>query len=350
LSKGRLLSTFTCQYLYNEVIQCRYGNHVGRCKSHGDGCRLGLRIIAYLSWISLVLCLVVLHILILFANPASVADTHAMITCLQVNSSAEVVSSVDGVVTELLLDTEDLVELGKTLRSGRSTGLDLSSAETNDDVSNGDIFSLTRAVRDHDTPSGTKGVLSSLDSLSDGTNLVDLEQKCVAGLELDGLLDELGVGDSQVITDNLEVGSLVEVRPCLPIILSEGVLNADNGVLLGQRLVELSELLVCEPLALVAVGVLEVHVVLLLLGLVEFAGSDIHGNLDLASVASLLDGVGDEVKGLLWSLNIGSNTTLVTDVSGRLSVPLLGEALELLVDLGTLAHGLGESGGFSAIC
>jgi hypothetical protein len=55
-------------------------------------------------------------------------------------------------------------------------------------------------VRNHDAPTGTECVLGSLDSLSDGTDLVDLEQKCVTRLQLDGLLDELGVGDSQIVT------------------------------------------------------------------------------------------------------------------------------------------------------
>lgn len=269
---------------------------------------------------------------------------------LDVDSGPELGASVDGVVTELLLDTEDLVELGETLRTGRSTGLDLTSAETDDDVSDGNILSLTGAVGNHDTPVSTEGVLGSLNSLSDGTDLVDLQEESVAGLLLDGLLDELRVGDCQVITNDLEVRGLEEVRPGLPVILSEGVLNGDNGVLLGEGLVELSELLVGEPLALVALGVLEVEVVLLLLGLVELAGGDVHSDLDLASVASSLDGLGDEVESLLGGLNIGSNTTLVTNVAGRLAVLLLGEGLELLVDFGTLAHGLGESRSLTMSC
>ena len=122
------------------------------------------------------------------------------IDLLHVDRGPELVASVDGVVTKLLLDAEDLVELGKTLRAGRSTSLDLAGAETDDDVGNGDILSLTGAVRNHDTPVGAEGVLGGLDSLGDGTDLVDLEQEGVAGLELDSLLDELGVGDGQVIT------------------------------------------------------------------------------------------------------------------------------------------------------
>ena len=261
---------------------------------------------------------------------------------LQVDSSAELLASVDSVGTKLLLDTENLVKLGQALGTGRGTGLDLAGAETDGDISDGDILSLTGAVGDHDTPAVGVGILSGLNGLGQGTDLVDLQEKGVAGLELDGLLDAQRVGDSQVITDNLEVGGLVEVRPGLPVVLSEGVLDGDDGVLGSEGLVEVGKLLVGEPLGGVAVGVLEVKIVLLGIGLVELAGGNVHGDLDLAGVASLLDGLGDEVKSLLGGLNIRSDTTLVTDVTSGLAVLLLGESLELLVDLSTLAESLGE--------
>lgn len=171
---------------------------------------------------------------------------------------AEVLSGVDSLVTELLLDSENLVELGKTLRSGGSTSLDLSGTESNNDVGDGDILSLSGTVGDHDSPSSVVRVLGSLDRLGKGSDLVDLEEKGVAALLLDGLLDALGVGDGQVISDNLAAGSrgLVEVRPGSPVILGEGVLNGDNGVGLGELLVESGKLLVGEPLGLVGVLVL----------------------------------------------------------------------------------------------
>lgn len=272
-----------------------------------------------------------------------------VISHLQVDSGAEVGTGVDGIVAELLLDAEDLVELGKTLRSGGSTGLDLTGAETDNDVSNGDILSLTRSVRDHDTPAVSVRVLGSLNRLGQGTDLVDLEEESVARLELDGLLDAERVGDSQIVTDNLDVLGLGEVAPGLPVVLSEGVLDGDNGVLLAELGVKVGKLLVAEPLAGVALGVLEVKIVLLLLSLVELAGSNVHGDLDLASVADLLNGIGDELKGLLGSLDIGSDTTLVTDVAGRLAVALLGKTLEGLVNLSTLAHGLGEGRGITVV-
>jgi len=203
-------------------------------------------------------------------------------------------------------------------------------------------------VGDHDAPVVGVGVLSSLDGLSESTDLVNLEQEGVARLELNGLLNAQGVGDSQVITNDLEVGGLVEVAPGLPVVLSEGVLDGDNGVLLGQGLVHVGELLVGDPLGGVAVGVLEVKVVLLDIGLVELTGGNVHGDGNLAGVTGFGDGLGDQVQSLLGGLNIGGDTTLVTDVTGGLTVLLLGESLELLVDLSTLAETLGE-GGSSAV-
>ncbi|KAI6754374.1 hypothetical protein HG530_012888 [Fusarium avenaceum] len=244
-----------------------------------------------------------------------------------VHRLAEVSTRVDGLVTKLLLNSEDLVELGKTLRSGRGTGLDLTSTETDSDVSNGDILSLTGSVRDHDTPAVGVRVLGGLDGLGQSTNLVDLEEEGVARLELNGLLDAERVGDSQIVTNNLDVLGLGEVAPGLPVVLSEGVLDGNDGVLLAELGVEAGKLLI----------------VLLLLDLVELAGSNIHGDLHLASVANLLDGIGDKLESLLGSLDIGSDTTLVTDVAGGLAVSLLGQTLQGLVNLRTLAESLSES-------
>ena len=64
-----------------------------------------------------------------------------------------------------------------------------------------------------------------LDRLGDGTDLVDLEEQTVAGLLLDRSLDTERVGDREVITDDLDVRVLREVRPRLPVVLVEGVLN-----------------------------------------------------------------------------------------------------------------------------
>ena len=133
------------------------------------------------------------------------------------------------------------------------------------------------------------------------------------------------------LPNDLEVGCLEEVAPRLPVILGEGVLNRNNWVLGGKRFVLVGQLLIGDPQAFVAIGVLEVEIVLLLVFLVELTGSNIHGYVHLALVTSLFDGVGDEVQCFLSSLDIRSNTTLVTNVTCRLTILLLGKGLQFLI-------------------
>jgi hypothetical protein len=82
---------------------------------------------------------------------------------LQKVGLAEVLTGIDGVASELLFDAEELVVLGQALRAAGSASLDLTSAETDNNVGNGEILGLTGAVRDHDTPAGLLGEDSSLD-------------------------------------------------------------------------------------------------------------------------------------------------------------------------------------------
>lgn len=261
----------------------------------------------------------------------------------------ELRASEDGLVTKLLLNSEKLVVLGESLRSRRSTSLDLASSETDGEISNGGILGLTGSVGNHDTPLGVVRVVGGLDGLGDGTDLVDLEEEGVSRLLVNGSLDSDGVGDSQIITDNLDVGGGDKVRPGGPVILSEGILERSNGVLGDELGVVSSKLLTSLPQRLVGVGVLEVKVVLVGLLVVELGRCGIDTDLDLASVTGSLNGLHDEVKSLLSGLNIGGNTTLITDVTGGSTVLLLGERLELVVNLGTgserLREGLEASGG-----
>ena len=152
-----------------------------------------------------------------------------------------------------------------------------------------------------------------LDRLGDGTDLVDLEEQTVAGLLLDRSLDTERVGNSQVITDDLNAALAGEVGPSFPVILIEGILDGDDGVLGDVAQVEISKLLARDPLGGVGVGVLEVKIVLALL--VELGRSNIEGDLNLALVTGLLDGLGEELKGLFGTRDVGRKASLVTNVS-----------------------------------
>ncbi|KAH3667348.1 hypothetical protein OGAPHI_002997 [Ogataea philodendri] len=234
----------------------------------------------------------------------------------------------------------DLVQLGQSLGSGWSTGLDLAGSQTNSNVGDGGVLGLTRSVGHHDTPAGGVGVGGGLDGLGQSTDLVDLEQQGVGGLLLDGNLDSLWIGHGQVVSNNLDLGLGVEVGPSLPVVLGEWVLHRHNWVVLDQLDVQVGQLLTGEPLGRIRVWVLEVQVVLSVV--VELGGGRVQGNADLAGVASSLNGVDNEVQGLLWSGEVWSNTSLVTDVTGTLAVLLLGQGLEVVVNFRTNSETLGE--------
>ena len=51
-----------------------------------------------------------------------------------------------------VLDAEQSIIFGNALTTSRSTSLDLTSAEGNDEVSDDGVFSFTRSVRNHDAP------------------------------------------------------------------------------------------------------------------------------------------------------------------------------------------------------
>lgn len=222
---------------------------------------------------------------------------------------------------------------------------DLPGAEANGKVGDEGRLSLTRAVRGHDTPAVGLRELDSLDRLGDGADLVDLEEEGVAGLLLNGGLDAERVSDKEVVTNDLDLGGLVVSGPGVKVVLLEGVLDGADVVLLAVRVVEVTKLLASEVLGGVRVGVLEVKVVLAVL--VELGRGNVKTNLDLASVAGSLDGLGEELESLLGTRDVRSEATLVTDVDGVNAVLLDDDLLEDVVGLGTDLHGLSESGSAS---
>jgi len=255
-----------------------------------------------------------------------------------------VLTSVNGRRAKLLLNTEELVVLGVTLRAAGSSSLDLAGGQSNREIGNESVLSLSRAVGSHNTPTSLLGHADSLDGLGDGADLVHLEEKGVDALGLNTALDALGVSAEHVVTNDLADALSGEGLGRLPVILLEGVLNGDDRVLGAELVVELKHLSLGLLLGAVVGLVLEVQVVHLVLG-VELGGGDVHADLDLASVAGGGNGLVDEVQALLVRGDIGGEATLITDVAGILAVLLLDEVLEAVVDLAGHTHGLGEGGG-----
>ena len=203
-------------------------------------------------------------------------------------------------------------------------------------------------MRAHHSPASALGHANSLNRLGDCTNLIDLQEKGVAELVVNGLLNTAGIGDEEIITDNLDLLTKLrsDLLPALKVILLEGILDGDDGVLGNELLVDVKELVLRDHLGAVVVGLLEVEVVELVLE--ELRSSDIHAKEDLALVAGLLDGLHNEVETLKVGENVGSETTLITDVGGVLTVLGLDDSLEVVVGLHThaesLREGLGTNG------
>ena len=140
-----------------------------------------------------------------------------------------------------------------------------------------------------------------------------------------------------------------KVSPRLPIVLVEGILDGDDGVLGDHGVVLSSELLSGEPLGGVGVGVLEVEIAeerkrrekersatkdratskpillvrrmrwncySLLSLLVELRGGNIESDGDLSGVTSLLDGDDEEIERLGGSRDVGGESSLISDVGG----------------------------------
>ena len=240
---------------------------------------------------------------------------------------------VDDFFLQLFGNAEELVVLGETLGAARSTGLDLAGAKSDDQIGDESVFGLTGAMGNHDSPSLVVRHLAGVDGLSDRADLVNLEQQSVAALLVNSRLDALGVGHEKIITDDLngatEVGLHLGVS--IPIILVEGVLDGDQGVLIAPALVDVQELVGALLHLGSGVGVLEVEVVMLGILLPELRSGDIGGELDLVGVAGLLDSFHEDVKGFVVVLDVGGEAAFVANVAGILAVLGLDDLLEVVV-------------------
>eukprot|EP00754_Rhynchopus_humris_P045974 Rhum_TRINITY_DN5459_c0_g1::Rhum_TRINITY_DN5459_c0_g1_i1::g.17314::m.17314 len=251
--------------------------------------------------------------------------------------------AVDGLGGQLLLNAQELVVLGGTLATARRAGLDLTRAQTDNEVRNVRVLGLTRPVRHHDGPAVLPAHLRRVDRLRDRADLVDLEQERVARVALDRLRDALHVRHRQVVADHLgrALQLLRQDGPRLPVVLTERVLDRDERVLLRPALVRLRELLSGHERARLA---LEGQVVLLGVLVPHLRRGAVHADLDLALVAGLLDRLHQQLQRLLTVLAADGRgeAALVADVHGVHAVLLLQDGLQLVVRLRAHAHRLRE--------
>merc|ERR1719239_644247 len=116
-------------------------------------------------------------------------------------------------------------------------------------------------------------------------------------------------------------------------------------VVLDESLVHLRQLVAGDPVLRLALGVLEVQIVLAVLA--ELTRRNVHSDEDLAFIARNLDSLHEQLKGLPVVLEVGGEATLVTDGSGVEPVLLVDQLLEVVIQLAPHPHSLGEAGGAS---
>lgn len=76
--------------------------------------------------------------------------------------------------------------------------------------------------------------------------------------------------------------------------------------------------------------------------LVELGRSDIETDLYLSGVTSLVDGLSKDLEGFLGTLNVRSESSLISDVGSIDSVLLLDDVLESVVSFSSHLHSLVE--------
>jgi len=97
--------------------------------------------------------------------------------CLQSRLSskiAEFFASILRLATEFLLYAHNLIVFGQTLRAAGRASFDLTGRETNDQIGDERVFSLSGAMGYHGAPTMAFGELVSIDGFRHASDLVDL--------------------------------------------------------------------------------------------------------------------------------------------------------------------------------
>ena len=256
-------------------------------------------------------------------------------------------SRVLGGGAQFFFDTKQLVVLGCSFSTARSSGLDLSGAESDGQVGNVIVFGFPGTVRSHDTPTILLGKFDGIDGFGNGSDLVDLKQQTVGGLLFDGLLDFDGVGDGQVISDNLDLVSNFgdNLGPVLPVILVEGVFDSDNGVFVNEFFVKGNHFVTRQDggSVLVRTGRLEIEVIGILVLDLEFGTGDIQTDGNLIGVSSSFGSFHNHLQAR-FHVARRSETSFISNKGGISSEFGLDDFFEVVKDFASDNHGFGKVG------
>ena len=172
--------------------------------------------------------------------------------------------------------------------------------------------------------------LHCVEGLGQRTNLVHLHEQSVSCALFDTASQTLGVGHEQVVTDDLDLVTdlLGQGLVALPVVLVQGILDGNQGVLCNEVSV------VCAHLSCGLLLALE----LVCAVVVELGGCNVQCQCNLLArlVASLLDCLNDQVQCSCVGLQVGCETTLVAQAGCQAAVVQHG--LQGVVNLNTCAQ------------
>ena len=119
----------------------------------------------------------------------------------------------------------------RSLRAGRAR-LDLPAVGRDREVGDGDVFGLTAAVRHHRGVAGAAREQHGVERLRQRADLVDLDQDRVRHAALDALREAGGVGDEEVVADELDAVAepLGDREPAFPVVLGHAVFDRHDRV------------------------------------------------------------------------------------------------------------------------
>jgi len=160
-------------------------------------------------------------------------------------------AGVDGVFTKLLLDAEELIVFSQAIGAAQGAGFDLATVGGDGDVGNGRVFGFTGAMAQDSSVAIGLGQLDGVEGFGEGTDLVDFHQDGVGGAGVDAFLEELDVGDEEVIANELYFTAefFSQGLPVFPITFGAAVFDADDGVFGAEFDVEIDEFFATDGFA-----------------------------------------------------------------------------------------------------
>src|SRR5690606_21207733 len=98
------------------------------------------------------------------------------------------------------------------------------------------VAGLAAAVGDDGAVAAVLGQADGPEGLGEGADLVDLDEDAVGDPAVDAALETLGVGDEQVVADELKLAAepLGVEAPAGPVVLGHAVLDRDQRILAGE--------------------------------------------------------------------------------------------------------------------